>query len=362
MKTVFFEKYNEAKQSILDLSTHDATSIIALERGYIGITRILICLHEIGVIYGKCKMVALPDFTYTKHMDRWQAGFPYGCVVSIDSNGIPFIPIDFRLNACGVLLAEMTSLPYELHEIKQKLNTIMLSHREFNESDFKRGNHFIGIYEAVGKYYLLVHGSLDSVKSLLYVERNKHLLNKVKYRDILGCNFGYLIENDAEKYYAEYLKCETQTMYFREILAQELFPDSKVIFNRTHEGFHKIDTFFLGGYVSSIPFSCPIMMSPGSNLSIIHVDKSIQLLGNHLYYSPHGGGYALCEVIDAKTFGLDPISGCYTLAYSNGAQLLSDDILKMPFYYRTNTDQCWCYLYNMGHIEQYLRPIYNLKI
>ncbi len=362
MEKVFLEKYHEAKKSIIDLSTHDATSMIALERGYVGITRILICLHEIGVINGQCKMIALPDFTYTKHADRWQAGFPYGCVITIDSKGMPFIPIDFRPNCCGVLMAEMTSLQYDLHELKQKLNSILLAHKEFNTSDFKRGNHFIGIYEAGQKYYLLVHGSLDYVKSLLYLERNKTLLNKVRYRNILGSRFNYLIDNDAEIYYADYLRCETLTMQFREILAQELFPDSKVIFNRTHEGFHSMDTIFLGGYVSKIPFSCPIMMSPGSNLSIIHVNKSIRLFKNNLYYAPHGGGYALSEVITASSFNTNPVLGNYILAYSNGAQLLSDDILKMPYYYRTNTDQCWCYLHNMGNIEVSMRPIFNLKV
>lgn len=362
MNNLFLEKYSNAKKSLIDLSTHDSTAIIALERGYIGITRILICLHELGITNAKCNMVALPDFTFTKHVDRWRAGFPYGCITSIDSMGVPFIPIDFRPNCCGVLMAEISQFKDDLYSLKEKLNSITKAHKELNETDFKRSNHFIGIYEFEQKYYLLIHGSLDYVKSILYNDRNNILSKRMKTRSILGYEFNYLIDEDAYEYYRDFLTCEELTMHFREILAQELYPELKILFNRTHEGFYGENTILLGGYASPTPFSCPIMMSPGSDLSIVHIDKPIQLLEQNLYCTPHGGGYALNEVVDA--FPLTPSSPSldYTLIYSNGAKLLSDDFSKMPYYYRTNTDKYWCHKYNMGSIKGTMRPIINLKI
>lgn len=361
MEKKIIEYYNKARNSIIDMSSKDVTSIIALERSYVGVTRILICLEKLGISEGNCYMTALPDFTYTKHEDRWKAGFPYGCIFNIKSNNIPFVPLDLKPNCCGVIFAEIAPLNDDLYSLKKRLYDTISNYEKIDETDFKRGNHFIGIYEHLNKYYLLIHGSLDYVKSKLYNDRNEQLLKKVRKYNILGTDFCFFIDDEAELYYHEYLKCEKTTIQYRELLAKKMFPEANILFNMTHEGFFGINTILLGAYASNLPFSCPLMMSPGTDLSLINVTKPINISDKKIYCSPHGGGYAFCEVSGIKKVSIN-ISSEYILTYPNGLELLSDDILRLPYYYRTNTDECWCKQHNMGSIVNKFRPLINLKI
>ena len=75
--------YNESIKHFIDLSTKDATANIAKEHGIIGLTRLNICMEKLDLDISNNFFIALPDFTYTRNALRWNAGFPYGCIINI---------------------------------------------------------------------------------------------------------------------------------------------------------------------------------------------------------------------------------------------------------------------------------------
>ena len=173
--------------------------------------------------------------------------------------------------------------------------------------------------------------------------------------------FRFLKEDNALLYYNEYLKYEHKSAYYRELILKELFPDSVVIFHRTHEGFMNIGTILLGAYADVNPFACPIMLAPEENLPIADINSTVNINSSlKLYCAPHGGGYALSSVVDAEK--IDEESNDYLITYTNNSKMLTNNIIDMPFYYRTDSADKWCGKYKKGRIVDYLTPIFNLKI
>ncbi len=355
--------YKKAINNFIDMSTKDATASVSKEHGIIGLTRILIAMEKLGISDGDCRFLALPDFTFTRSPRRWGAGFPYGCIIRTSGSNekIPFIPLDFHPNCCGVTLAKIPYFDEDINSLQKRFNEIMNSYNELSLDDFKRGNHFIGIYHHNNEYYVLIHGSLDLVKSNLYAHRSKNVQSYMKTLDILNAPFNFLYGETAEIYFQEYLEYERKTLFYRKAFIMDLFPNAQVIFNKTHEGFYNMNTILLGGYVSSTPFDCPIMLSAGTDLSLVNINNPSNIGGEKIYCSPHGGGYSLNEVIDAKKTSKE-IDSDFILFFNNGSKMLSDNLLSLPYSYRTDTDKYWCDIYNMGSIKKKLKPVLNMKI
>lgn len=364
MKVKDLKNYQLAKNHFIDFSTGDPTSILAKEHGLIGLTRVMSCMEKLGLNAEQIDLIALPDFTYTRNMLRWNAGFPYGCVIKFGKDLTPFIPLDFRPNCCGIVLAEMDSFDGTPEMLHKRYLEVINSYSAIDKSDLNRRNHFMGFYyySANEKNYFLIHGSFNFVKDALYYERNEELINASKTEFIMGEPFSYLIDNHAKEYYSSYLEHERLTMYYRSLIAQELFPHAEIRFNRTHEGFHDIHTLLLGAYADTHPFSCPIMLAPEVDLPFIDVTKSLCLHdGSEMYFAPHGGGYALYAISGARRLSNDSYTD-YLLTYPNGLKMLTDNVLDMPFTYRENTVHYWCNKFHMAQELCRMTPIFNLKI
>lgn len=204
--------YNESIKHFIDLSTKDATANIAKEHGIIGLTRLNICMEKLDLDISNNFFIALPDFTYTRNALRWNAGFPYGCIINIGQT-IPFIPIDFRPNCCGIIFAEVPNQDYDIEQIQKKYLEIINSYDDINPNDFNKRNHFFGLYYNAKKntYYFLIHGSFSFAKKSLYSEKNDDLMARVCSIDILGTPFHFLKNDDASLYYNKYLYFEKIT-------------------------------------------------------------------------------------------------------------------------------------------------------
>ena len=354
--------YKESIKHFIDLSTKDATASIAKEHGIIGLTRLNICMQKLGLEISNNFFVALPDFTYTRNALRWNAGFPYGCIINIDQT-IPFIPIDFRPNCCGIIFAEIPTQDFNIGEIKKKYFELMNSYDDISRNDFNKRNHFFGLYynEKRDIYYFLIHGSFSFVKKSLYSEKNDSLMSKICSVDILGSPFYFLKNDEASLYYNKYLDFEKKSMYYRELILKELFPNAQILFHRTHEGFMDIGTILLGAYADKLPFMCPIMLSPEEDLPITNINKPVEISPTKiLYCAPHGGGYALSSVISFEKYN-GPANE-YIVTYTNNSKMLTTSIIDMPFYYRANSAYKWCNEYKKGVIVDKLKPVFNLKI
>lgn len=354
--------YRNSIKHFIDLSAKDATANIAKDHGIMGLTRLNICMEKLGLDTSNNYFVALPDYTYTRNALRWNAGFPYGCIISIEQP-IPFIPIDFRPNCCGIIFAEIPTRHFDIGEIKRKYFELMHSYNDIDPSDFNRRNHFFGLYynKEIDTYYFLIHGSFSFVKKNLYSEKNNVLLSNACSIDILDMPFHFLKDDDASLYYDTYLHFEELSMHYRELILKELFPDAKILFHRTHEGFMDMGTILLGAYAEAFPFKCPIMLAPEEDLPIIDVNAPVEISSTKtLYCAPHGGGYALSSVIKSEKYKED--DNDYLVTYTNNSKMLTNNIIDMPFYYRTDSADKWCNLYKKGEIVDNLKPVFNLKI
>ena len=365
MKNSQLENYKMAVKQFYDYSTGDPTAILAKEHGLIGLMRIIMCMKHIGLNSTSVSLIALPDFTYTRSKLRWNAGFPYGCIISFHENEIPFIPVDFRPNCCGVVFAELQEFKDSAVTLQHKYHEIVSSYSAIDSSDFNRRNHFMGIYqcESNKKYYFLLHGSFNFAKNALYSEKNETLANGLQSEMIMDEKFPYLIGSQAQSYYNNYKEYESMTIYYRELITKTLFPDSKILFHRTHEGFDGINTILLGAYADEQPFSCPIMLAPECDLPVIQVNKPIQISNENqtLYCAPHGGGYALGSISEVRRMD-NILEGDYELTYPNNLKMLTNNVLDMPFYYRTETDKYWCDRYQFANELLRLKPLINLKV
>lgn len=361
---IYKKYYEQAIRNILDYSTKDVTSIIAKEHSIVGLMRIFCCMDQLGLDYHNTKIIALPDFTYTKNPSRWNAGFSYGCVISFDSANPPFIPLDFRPNCCGVILTEISSFDMDIVSLQKKYYDIVNSYDEIDKKDFNRRNHFLGIYHSTteNKYYLLIHGSFKFVKQQLYSEHNSELLDKAKTLQCIDGEFKYLFESAAIDYYNSYLEFEKKTFKYRAIIAKDLFPNSKIIFHETHEGFRDINTILLGAYGAFSTFECPIMLAPECDLHLVSVNNPIKISDEKfIYCAPHGGGYAISVAKKVQKLG-NILNNEYMLTFPNNSQMLTNNVIDMPFKYRTNTVNEWCEKQDFANIKNTLTPIINLKV
>lgn len=364
MEEKYMRNYRLAQNHFIDYSTGDPTSTLAKEHGLIGLTRIMSCMEKLGMDHENIDLIALPDFTYTRNKLRWSAGFPYGCVIKFGRELTPFIPLDFRPNCCGVVLAEMDSFDGTPESLQKKYIEVVHSYSEIDKSDLNRRNHFMGFYycNANKKCYFLIHGSFNFVKDALYYERNEELMAASKTEVIMDEPFSYLIDYHAKEYFDSYIKHEHLTMYYRSLIAKELFPHAEIRFNRTHEGFYDIHTLLLGAYADDHPFVCPIMLAPEVDLPFISITKPINFRGrSELYCAPHGGGYAVYAISGVQRLN-NTLYADYLLTYPNNSKMLTDNVLDMPFFYRANTDYFWCNKFNMAQELCRMRPIFNLKI
>lgn len=357
--------YSKAIHSFIDYSSNDATSTIAREHALFGLSRLISCLNYLGYPYEDVRMIALPDFTYTRNPSRWEAGFPYGCIIHIPQYEIPFVPIDFRPNCCGVTFAEIPTFNESLNDFRNRYFNVIRKYSKVDQKDLNRRNHFFAIYHNMqnNKYYCLLHCSFKFVKHALYSEHNK-LLEGIKTYNFLSHDFHYLLGKEAEEYYHMYLQLEKETMALRARIIHELFNNAHILFNRTHEGFMGINTYLLGAYADCIKFTYPLMLSPDSNLYVINVNREIELCSRKsIYCAPHGGGYALDSIVSAQSFSnIEGNTEEYILQYPNNCLFLTNNILDMPFNYRNNTVYDWCSKYCIAETKEVLLPIINLKL
>ena len=176
--------YNMAKEKIIDFSSMDPTAVIAKEQAILGLTRLLICMDSLGIDSKEVGLFALPDFTYTRNMNRWNAGFPCGCIITLGVINPAFIPIDFRPNCCGVIFVKFQEEIKEVSFYVKKYHEYIFSHDEIDKTDFNRGNHFIGIYKdkVNNDYYGLIHSSFTFAKKFMHSDHNEQLYQNAKKR------------------------------------------------------------------------------------------------------------------------------------------------------------------------------------
>ena len=364
--------YEKALDHFIDISTEDATSILAKEKALIGLSLLIECYEQHSIPYDDLSLVALPDFTFTRNNLRWQNGFAYGCVVFLPKNGTPLIPIGFRPNCCGVILSKINEWDGDDKSFSEKFKDVVGSHDFINPNDFNRRNHFLSILkeENSQNYFALLHGSFSKIKSDqknlpgLYIEKSDYWKEKVSQVQVgtNGYSFPYLISDSANEYYELYQKQEALSLKYREVIFNDLFDYHEVLFHEIHEGLFNKSTILLGAYASTTPFVCPLMVSPQTEVTMVKINQNLSALTKNrisepLYISPHGAGYELHGVKKAANHNSE-----YILQFNNDATMRTNNILDLPFCYRKNVVEEWCVTKQAGEKKTSLIPIFSTKL
>jgi len=358
--------YAEAAARVVDFGTGDATALLAREHAMLGMAAAIECYELLGVDHSLLRLIALPDFTYTRNPYRWGAGFPYGCIILLPADSPQFVPLEFRPNCCGVILSRIDGYDGNHEELFMKKNRVLASISGATPQDSFRSNHFLVILsDSEGAQYALFHGSFESIKKGclgmpgLYTNMCDYWDSKIKHSPSFP-RFKYLVGADAEEYFEVYRKYNEFTNANRTLLFDELFGEQhSVIFHASHEGFYDRHTLMLGGYVSQSQFSCPIMLSPEVSMPIVTTTKSIRQLTDEkveceLFVAPHGGGYTWPNVSTSRAKW--PQDGFDVVHKGNGSVMQCDDLSLMPFQYRTNVASEWCDRWKAGKINNRLVP------
>jgi hypothetical protein len=359
--------YEMSVNSIQDYTDHDITATVMKEYAIKGMYKIHSCLNEIGLLGDNSKLVALPDFTFSRSDYRFKAGFPYGSLIFIDSKSTPFIPIDFRPNCCGIIFVGLHDFEYDIEHLTDKIAKIETQGLNITGDDLRRGNHFIGIYrnDSRQKYYAIIHNSFEFVKvgyeeiPGLYIDKTNYWDGRIQKIAVADDEFSYLAEQAATDYYAAYLEHEKHSKALRVELADYLFEGNSVVFNETHEGFFSIDTIMLGSYAQKKPFVCPIMLSSNDSLPLFDIKKPIPSLSNAVFACPHGGGYSILHL---NSGSYNASKNLYTVQFRNGAEMTTSDLRKLNYDYRSNTAKIWADTYKFGEVIELLATVRNFKI
>lgn len=354
------------KLCTVNFSSNDGAAKIARLNANSGMQMIFSCMDSIGILGENSKFVELPDFTYSKNIERWSAGFSNGCILHLDTRRTSFIPIEFRPNSCGVTFAKIKGWDNDCEKFIKRFKDVLNEIPYIDIDDFRRKNHFVGIYSYCDEYYIMLHGSFSKIKSGidglpgLYFDKDSYWEDKIKRYEYKDRELRYLISDAADEYYDCYRKYEVFSEKLRKQIIDRLFEENEVTFEGTHQGFYDINTILLGGYISKTPIACPIMVSPSLPLyEVENTKKSIFISGQEYYCLPHGAGYKLIPECSADNTSLQNI---FLLQYGSEAKVITKTIELMPYEYRENIINTCCLDQKLGRVKRIFNPIINIKI
>jgi len=361
-----------AKKTSIDYSTGDLTAQIAYSNAIKGYSRILSCLSDKNILGEHSKLISLPDFTFTRNKNRWNAGFSNGYILHIDSMK-PFVPVGFRPNNCGVVVSKINET-FDCSDIEdfsedyeRKIKGII----ELDSDDISRKNHFFGVYFNAddNSYYALLHCSFNFVKTGytafcadykgISIDDCSYWNERIKKDVYEGEILQYLIDDDAVEYYETYKHMEVFSKDIRKKIILEIFPKSEIIFNDVHQGFLDDKTILLGAYASYAPFSCPIMIAATEKLPLVDVTKPIKFGDKSIYCAPHGCGYMLWGIDGTITSDENHIS---IISSNSNFKMKIINPFDWPYVYRLDAHKLWCDIHNMGVIRKQFEALANFRI
>jgi len=376
----------------------DGASYLCRENMKYGLAKIHIVQEKLG-FSPDATFVSTPDETVTRNKTRWKAGFGYGGKLVWGSGKDPFIILDAKPNACGMLVGGLNTLPDPtqlIENITTYKNECYIDNIKL-DWDFAHSNHFIDLFEVetlkldynFPKYVFVIHGSApelcrDNKRGIgLYLDKSKVLQNISKKIETEFGSLNVLTDDEAKEYYTFYRYAERFSKNKRKVVAKTIFGKFKEICNVNHQGLLNYNELLLGchntgGRKSIFPVALkadlPGFLFEGKeNIS----DEIIEVCGfyrraeklgviDRLRKSnilPHGGGYSfsdflkvkdVIEIADRRYFILE-------MRAEIGNKICSD-VRDMEFDYRGKAVVLRTVELQLGQIVAKLIPKFVLKI
>jgi len=320
-----------AQEHIFSMGLGDAAARLSTLNMSYGLAKI----HHVQEMLGDppdATFIASPDVTVTRNEARWDAGYGYGGKLVWGEGDRPYIFVDAKPNACGMLVGGLRELP-SVAGLTRRLHELLREPVELDGIplvwDLGTGNHFVDVLAVepvlsdlnLPPYAFVLHFSGSELRGEnplgmgMYWDHSPELARRCRIVPTPWGETRLLEGSDAEEYLGFFQLAEDFIRRRRLLAAERLFEDFQVVCNLHHQGVAHMNAVLLGCQDSLASDLMPIMLresTPGylfrglPNL----VDGQIELLGwreraerhgvlNRLRSAnllPHGAGYMLPNI------------------------------------------------------------------
>lgn len=313
--------------------------------------------------------VGAPDATVTRNPRRWQQGFGYGGLVSVDED---LAILDGKPNACGMLVGALRGAPdeglvrqaaTEAQHASYELSGVPLCY------DLGESNHFVDGCQLVERldhdpslvipqHLFIIHSSGNEHRAQspygpgLYIDESERLRAMARVHQTAWGDLSVLTDDDAREYYRFCSRVQQFNAERREFYGRKLFGDFEPLCNATHQGFRSPGKHYLGAnFFEDEAQLYPLTLGPDQPVYLMRPRKNfapekLEQLGwmeraerhdllttlKDANILPHGGGYAF----DGRLLSVDAQGDQRTFAIDRGdaTPLLVSKIRELPFHYR----------------------------
>jgi hypothetical protein len=392
---------SRARQHYFSLGVDDGAANLCQSNFQFGLAKIHFAQNRLGIT-PNATFVATPDETISRNTARWRSGYGYGGKLVWGDPHDPLIFIDAKPNACGMLVGGLDEIPRPTNIIKN-INRILSSEIYIDNIklkwDFKKGNHFIDVFETdhramelgdFPQYMFIIHGSVPELQAEtekgvgLYYDKSETLKDMAKK---INTPFGpllYLDGTDANDYleFFEYAKVFAAQKRIK--AAEQLFGQFEIISNPMHQGLISFTELLLGaqhisedsahifpvalrGDLPAFLIKSKPNLTP-EQIEILGFEKRAQKLDvfdrlTDFNAVPHGGGYAflhISKVMEVREIDHERFFICEQ-ENENGISIMNDPS-AIEFSYRGKKIINKILDLDLGKVVAKLYPRFVLKI
>ncbi|UCF85893.1 MAG: hypothetical protein JSV50_09755 [Desulfobacteraceae bacterium] len=345
--------------------------------------------------------ISTPDMTITRNVARWKSGFGYGGKVTWGDGDIELVILDVKPNTCGMLVGGIERLP-DSSELVRMVDKLKGGKREIDgievQWDFHLSNHFIDLFwvKPLGEvkfseYVFIIHSSAreltgdNRIGFGLYYDKSPLLRNMAERFNTPFGPLHILTGSRAREYYQFYRFAEEYSKQKRNIAAEALFGEFKLIANEVHQGLANMNEILLGCHQFDekepdcvFPFvlraDLPAYLVKGkpnleeNDIESLGFRQRSQRLGVYdrlkkANIIPHGSGYAFPDLLNVSRVFEHNAHRYFEVDLLNdrGKKVLSD-VREIPYIYRGREVVLKTLELNMCELVAKLLPQYVLKI
>lgn len=395
------ELLNRAKKHLFSLGTNDGASSLCKWNFQYGLAKIHYTQEHYG-LKPNATFISSPDETISRNSKRWRSGYGYGGKITWGDPKDPFIIVDVKPNACGMLVGGLDALP-KPEDIIQNIHKMSLEDTYIDNVkinwDFHKGNHFIDIFETdqnfeesanYPKFMFVIHGSAPEVRNAtekgvgLYYDKSKTLRDMCKEVETPFGTTLILEGSDAKEYMKSYQYAKWLAAERRKMAAYKIFGEFLEISNPVHQGLLSYGEMLLGSqhitenpdklFPVALRSDLPMyLITALPNLTDDHIDE-LGFEKRALKYEvmhhlenfnviPHGGGYKLPHI--NRVIDVLEIDGSrYFICEQKQEDAIAiySDVTETQFVYRGKAIINKIEELNLGEIKLKLHPKHVIKI
>jgi hypothetical protein len=358
------EMLEAARGRCFFFGTGDAAQALCQANIPYGLAKIAWVQRQLG-LPEDASFISAPDTTVSRNIERWGDGFGYGGVIQYTGD---FVTLSIKSNLCGMLLVGLDEAP-DPDVVLDRADRFKAGDPRLDgtpiEWDLGTSNHFVSVLELdvpVEGFSTaaLLHGSGAEVREDgpwgmgLYASKSAPLRRAMERLETPWGPIRILRGDAAAEYREGYARVESFVHRRRELIADALFPGSRVLSNTTHQGSRSAGDYNLGCLVEAPGAVVPVALRSELPVALVRVlpnlsDDALVRAGvrdraeatglldrlRNANVLPHGGGYAypqfrgvrrVVELEDRRYFEMEPARGCQ--------RELIHNVRGLPFAYR----------------------------